>query len=41
MELPGEVILSAYKEFGLSSNNPWEGLLLKNIIKQEPDKKEC
>lgn len=25
MKLPNEVVLSAYKDFGLSSNNPWEG----------------
>lgn len=25
MKLPDEVVLSAYKDFGLSSNNPWEG----------------
>jgi hypothetical protein len=25
MKLPDKIISSAYKEFGLSSNNPWEG----------------
>lgn len=25
MKLPDEAVLSAYKDFGLSSNNPWEG----------------
>ena len=25
MVLSEKIILSAYKEFGLSSNNPWEG----------------
>ena len=39
MKLPDKIISSAYKEFGLSSNNPWEGTPFENIIRQEPSKK--